>query len=685
MNSVLILLLTFLLLAGSYCWGSLVSQLLKSKQQTDLPALFYIPIGIAAFLTFSGYLMAINFAKIWLLILWHIAGLLTEVFFNFHHYLATFSKISKNISVVCQNFFIITLTSIFGLGIVSTRVFQTIDDFPTYLYFARKIADTGGLNESFNSTRIASYCATSLYQAIFYKLTGSQSVFAFDGLFAIIALVLFIIGVCTLLRIHFLWKLFFSVVIVIGSSSTYSFNLSPWFITIYLSLALFVMLYLHATEKLKVPTWKFTLLFSVILAALYAVRPPNAIAPGVALLIYLIVMKRLSALSISASLAGIIFLCGGWSIASFRAFSSIGFPFPGNANPSYGSIIGKSDDSNFLSTLFASLQIHNQLIILLFVLGAITYFIMSKKFNLSAVLLSLLIGSLMTIAGLVVVLKGFDPWMISRYFAPTTFSLGIASSVVLLEVMSSRSGSVGEKKPLSSRLLNLKQPSTFLFNNILYIIVFTLIAMTTMSYQQALGTPTTSHPLLSVNYSSTYRNGMSLFKSGFVSFSKPAIDQLDPFKKVFVKLNDSIPNGSNVLAAVETPELLTMDKFNVQVLGWPGNGSPSPGAPFDSGPTAFMGYLKHLGFQYLLVETPKVSYGLYSYSQMTGGLSSSFPNYSLASHWEVKWSELVMQILQSNNTRYKILNGYALISTSWFLNTNQSSSSRVRDANSFIN
>ena len=60
-------------------------------------------------------------------------------------------------------------------------MFNNYDDWPSYMYFARKIIVTGGMLDPFNNRRVTSYGGGSVYQAIYVKLFGNQGIFAFDN------------------------------------------------------------------------------------------------------------------------------------------------------------------------------------------------------------------------------------------------------------------------------------------------------------------------------------------------------------------------------------------------------------------------------------------------------------------------------------------------------------------------
>ena len=186
MNGPAVLALTLLLVLGSLGWGQLaLSRLLRRE---EVRSYLFLPVGMSLTLFLGGLLTALNSCSMWLLLLWHVAGLLLLILRGIRQSL--FSRAFLNIKSWLFPTIIGVTTTLCALGITASRTLQRMDDFPAYLYLAQKLVVTGGLIDPFNNRRILSYGGATLYQALYLKFTGTQGVFAFDNVLAPLAVVI---------------------------------------------------------------------------------------------------------------------------------------------------------------------------------------------------------------------------------------------------------------------------------------------------------------------------------------------------------------------------------------------------------------------------------------------------------------------------------------------------------------
>jgi hypothetical protein len=97
-----------------------------------------------------------------------------------------------------------------------------------------------------------------------------------------------------------------------------------------------------------------------------------------------------------------------------------------------------------------------------------------------------------------------------------------------------------------------------------------------------------------------------------VDGTTPMADRFRPWEADYRSVNRLIPDGSRVLAAVDLPGLLDMGRFRLATLDFAGAVSPPPHLPFVAGPAPTVAYLRTLGYDYIVAESPGIS-GIYFY------------------------------------------------------------------------
>ena len=114
-------------------------------------------------------------------------------------------------------------------------------------------------------------------------------------------------------------------------------------------------------------------------------------------------------------------------------------------------------------------------------------------------------------------------------------------------------------------------------------------------------------------------------------------------------MNAAIPRGAKVLSAVEYPALWDFSRFQFSTLDIAGAVSPPPHMPYFQGAAAKVAYLRHLGFDYIVTESP-VKTDLYGGWQEFLS-STSYYRKAYASYFG-DWQSTVTQL--ENDGRYGV-------------------------------
>ena len=692
MTSILLITFTCFLLAGSWAWGSLLQEVISRRfrmnRSAGLMPVVQIPLGIACFLFVSGWLVAFNLAWVWLLLLWHVLGILIRSK-KFLRHLAAYkiSKISTSKGNALFDSIAVVVLSIVGVGITATRMFNNYDDWPSYMYFARKLIVTGGMLDPFNNRRVTSYGGGSVYQAIYVKLFGNQGIFAFDNFFAAAALIILVTCILRKFNVHRLIVWLFALVTLVGTGAGFEFNLSPRYSLTLLTIAVLVIIW----ESLKSEfTHDYAIYIGLLVAALFTLRFQNVVLPIVALLSSLLFptmrrFKTLVLLFVTMALSLI-----GWAVALQRSSKTLLYPlFHGTAVPGWGVQPGSFSPSKYLSIIWQTVRFNNEfLILLLCLLGAIYMLRFAKQQSESVlVLLVAVIGALVQLAISVALFRGFDPWTISRYMGPSIFAVGIFAVIVLLVLDAQKNASVLGRDVLGSAKAFFKSP-LIVIDRRGYLVAAVIFSFAVcMGYQAPLNAKSVTNPLLSTEFKTTFQNFKWDFTNGInglkgYNFFTNGLASYDP---TFSAINGSIPKNASVLSAIETPSLLDMSKFTVSTIDWPGANSPAPGIPLSAGGPAVMGYLDRLGYGYVVVESPASSFNVYSSGDIKWGLSTNVYNYRFNSLALKSWVDGIGAVLSSNHYRVDFFNSFAVIHTGFLKDAGNTTTTFSADLKKYLN
>ena len=669
MNAMTILLLTALLLLGSFGWGSVFRILLcrsSGSKQIIIGNYQIIPIGFSLLTIFGGFLVALNWAFPFVLFVVLIIGTFIAVFLYRKSIISVlfWKDASSHLFLVAT----ILLSSILALGIVIGRSFQRLDDFPAYVYLAKKIVLTGGLIDPFNNRRVLSSGASTLYQSLFLRYTGTQSIFAFDNLFALLAIALLLFQFARHSGVSKLFTAFLCVALVAGTGTHIEFNLSPRFAITYLTIAVFMFMY--DNRKISPATWSMTYpaVLAVISAAIFSLRPMNALLPLSVCALVLVVVKGQRVKSLLAYAVVFIISIAGWALALLQSSGTFFYPLmSGTTSRSYSSDTLHWGAVQYFKSIWWTISYNNEflILVLIMILCSATWFVKSFERFPQKLLTFIVIGLIFETIGFSLFLKGHDPWMISRYLGPSFLAVGVIAVIALAQIdIGSRSMPSQSIRSITSAFV--RSPFNFLSSKIYVLLALVMIFVVCMGFQPI---PTNSsqkpetRPLFSTEFKGTYENFKTDLSSGFraLTSSSPISDPLSGLVPTFSEINKAIPRDSYVLSAVETPSLLDMNKFKVSTLDWPSQNSSAPGLNLNSSVESFISYLRSIGVQYLLVQSQDDPASMYNLDAAKRLTHTPWFSYRAMGSSIIKWDTLESDLLRDTGLKISTFGGYSLI------------------------
>jgi hypothetical protein len=117
------------------------------------------------------------------------------------------------------------------------------------------------------------------------------------------------------------------------------------------------------------------------------------------------------------------------------------------------------------------------------------------------------------------------------------------------------------------------------------------------------------------------------------------------------RLNALIPAGARVLAAVDQPALLDFSRYSFATLDIPGFVSPPPHMPYFRGAAPKVAYLRGLGYDYIVTQSPAVV-GLYYQAQWVNELRLQGYFFRAWAPYFLDWQQSMDQLEAS--PRYQI-------------------------------
>ena len=664
------ILITVILILGSYGWGAFTSSRIRSYSNSNFKLQGYlnVPIGFSILSVISGFLLACQIAYPMVLLLISSAGIPLGILVN-NSLLRDFT-FSKLVSIAKTRWLQVVLimgTVLDGLGVTSTRLFQRFDDLPAYVYLANKVAVTGTMIDPFNNRRVLSYGSSTVFQSLFVKYAGVQSIFSFDSFFALTALVILVYQVLNHFHVPKSFSLFLVIGLIAGNGIHVEFNLSPRIIITYLSLAIAIFLFDNRSTINDVNALSFGGILGLILSALFCLRPENVITPLIASCLFMLISKKRIKL-VLCSFATVFICCAGWAVALYESSQTWIYPlFSGTTSKSYNADTIYWGIGKFCKAFLMTIGYNNELLILtLFLAGAIICLFVSRfERETSRLLLFISAGLLVESVGFSVFLKGHDPWMISRYLGPSFTAVGIFA-IVLLSAIDAHGSAHLNSGIRNSVASFVRHPFDYLTSKLYLILATVMVFVVCMGYQSLAthgsSTPQT-RPLFSTEFAGTYNNLKTDLSSGFkiLTGSVKVADPLSPLIPTFAEINNAIPRGSFVLSAVQTPSLLDVTKFKVSTLDWPSQNSPAPGLNLNSSVDAVLKYLRSIGVEYLLVQSPDDPNSMYNLNAAKRLANTPWFSYRAMGSSIVKWDNIESAVLADTALKISTFGNYSLI------------------------
>ena len=449
-----------------------------------------------------------------------------------------------------------------GLGVLAlgntldSGILNIFDDDSAYIYFARRLLTTGGLVDPFNFRRLTGYGGSSLYQSLFYQLSGSASLRGFEFTFASLLLVAVTVG--TLRR---RWVI--PGTILVGSAIVLGFglgpvsNLSPECSVAALSLGVFQLLtrVRHGAHPLLYVS------IGLMVGAIASLRLTYLVSVGVAGVLVIAAVygwRGVRPLVIAGGVS--VVCCVGWALALYRSSGTLLYPlFAGNANPTWPSggdpaISGLSPHLRLFAHAFDSSAIG--FVALVAVAVAVVLLVAGGR---PGPLLALLAAGFGTLVQLLVFTYAFSALTligIVRYEAPSTLATGLLAIGLFWPERLPTGTPHRVLRP--ARLARLPVWAGSVGAVVFPVALVALIA-----------------DVSPAAYAHTADRYARLGGSALVSGKGPP-DRYVYDRPEYRRINADIPPGSAVLAAVDYPALLDPTRYRFATLDIAGAAPPLP-------------------------------------------------------------------------------------------------------------
>jgi len=634
--------LVALLLVGSAGWGSACVSVLRrlgwGEARTVLRPPLQLALGIAVFLAVGGFLVAVDAAWFWVLLGWHVAGVVLA-----GARLSTLARTGglprlppalSSAATVAAAAFVGLLSLGVGIGFA---VNNPNDDDPAYIYFAQRLLHTGGLVDPFNFRRVTSYGGSTLYQSLFLRVTGVDSLRGFEYCFA--ALVLVAVAVGTLER---RWLPLGTVLIGAGLFVGYAVgpvrNLSATFSVAVLALSAWQLLG-HVRPAPEADQPLLYVVLGLDLAALASLRFYFVIPVGFAVVAALYVVRRGAwvrplGVVIGTGVVGLV----GWAAASWRAsgtpfFAVAGGNFvtsvPNGGNPLLHGV------GTYARLFWAAFRYDGVgLVAVAAVVVGVGHLLASRQRARPMVVLVFAgLGCLLELAVLTYLFSGSDVNDRVRFEAPATLACGLLL-IDALWPLRRRAGQPAAAAPARAGGGGLPwarlAPAA------------TLVLLLAVVGELFGGNGTTVRQAVASDSRAGYR-----VLTGRAGFHDPyAADEA-----AYRQLDAMVPHGARLLVAVNQPALLDYGTYSFATLDVPGYTSPPPHLPLFSGAQDQVSYLRRLGFDYIVAESPN-AIGFYGEGQWLNEIRVQGYYYRAWAVYFLNWDQTVRTL--ETDRRYQV-------------------------------
>ena len=650
-DAVKFLALLALLFVGSAGWGAAAVWVLHRtgwKSTADqLGHPLQLVLGMALFMAVGGILVAFDSAELVFLVAWHVAGvaLFGWRLSRTRRHRSSLPPRELLAVVTTVAVWIVLVLSSIGLAI-GYAYYNPNDDDAAYVYLAKRLLSTGGLIDPFNARRMTSYGGATLYHALFLGVTGNSSLRGFEFTFAVLLLILVTVGTVRR-RWLALGTLLIGVGILFGDAIGPVQNLSPTLSASAVSLAAYQLLSkvprTSSSERSDEPA--LYIVIGVVVGAILALRFYYVFSVAIAALIALVLARRRH--SVRA-----ILLCGGatlvsvsgWAVALYRSSRTPLFPlFKGNYNSAYPLGPGplSAGIGAYAHRLWAEFNGYwvGWVALLSIAIGVGALIVGIPDRQSMAVLVAAGIGCLAQMVVFSFIFSGFATIEIDRFEGPSTLACGLFA-VNALWPMRERIRRPAPRddhqwvghptwRVRARALVPRVAPWRPLASGPAILV---LLAGTT--YVIFGGSP----HFYWHNVDFNTRQGLEVLKGegGFT-------DRYASLRSEYHRINEAIPRGAKVFAAVDDPSLLSFSRYEFVTLDEPGAVSPPPHMPFFNGAQAKVTYLRRLGFQYIVASSPSAP-GSYQRRSEERNLHSPNYNYRKDAPYYLDWLSSVASL-----------------------------------------
>ncbi len=660
--------ITLILILGCLCWGRLSIQFLENVATSPytIPRALELPVGFSLVTFCWGWLLAAHLAYAPILVLWLVLGISVDCLKNRRAILLRQKPVQSAVLLSLAAFVVVAIST----GKIGLSVFNYIDDWPSYVYLAHRLNVTGTLIDPFNNRRLVSFGASTAFQSLYLKYSGTQSLWGFDYLFGSIAMLLVLRGRLRLTTSALIFSAVLSVLSLVGTAAGPETNLSPRLVIAVLTFSVFYLLQDSFTTVTRL-TPHTVVASSLMTSAIFALRPESALPCAIALLALILrthySITREVLLAITVGIVGL----SGWSMALYESSKTILFPiFQGTGNGKWGLDQSHWGLLHYLRIAWEVLCWNDgfDVLFLALIIALSMSALRGTGIKSSQAQLIAVMSVVLCVPVFVLLMKGLDPWMISRYLAPTTLGLGIyvitnvASPILVRRARPERGAG-------SSRVDML---TDWTWKNLHVFLALPLILVLFMGYQ-SLTEQVVNKPLLSVDFRTTGSTFISYFFNG-ISPRKIQLNFSDPERAIMSTLrvvNSQIPQGSNVLSAIETPNLLDLNKFKVETLDWPTSQNVKLMAPFNQTPKTVLSSLQRDGINFVLAQSPNFIFplertiGLNFYSPTWASIAatSRIENSRAIGSSVLSWDNELKKILSDRQVKFRFIGPLVLIDT----------------------
>jgi hypothetical protein len=645
-----------LLFLGAGGWGTAAVAVLRrigwERARDEIGPPLQLVLGVSLFLAVGGVLVAADLARFDVLVAWHVVGvvlLVTRV-----GVVARYLKALKLRSVLFGLVAAVVgvVLTLISLGIaIGTPFYNVFDDDAAYVYLAKRLLSTGGLIDPFNARRMTSYGGATLYQSLFLHSFGNSSLRGFEFTFASLLLVIVTVG-STKRRWFALGTLVIGLGIFLGHGIGPVQNLSPTLSAAALSLGAYQLLAKVRTSTEADQPWLYAVI-GVVLGGILALRFYYLISAVIAAVITIIVargMRSFRPIIITGVFA--VASVSGWAVALYRSSKTPLFPLlEGNYNPSYpvGPNPFKSGLGSYAHQIWGVLNGYDVgwliLACLAIALGALVTGRGDRQSM--VVLLAVAIGCTAQMFIFTVIFSGFAAIEIDRFEAPSTLACGLFA-VSALWPRRDPSAASPWAIPLrrGGHSASGAAPWRQLAPGALTLVL--LLGLGTLMFGGTLGVVWRS--------STTHvRLGVQVLR-GTTGFA----DRYRSFRPEYNHLNEAIPKGAKVLAAVDYPTLLSFSRYQFATLDLVGTASPAPHMPYFKGAAVKVNYLRHLGYDYIVADS-ETQRGLYQFGPWEADLHSPRYNYRAWAPYFLDWMSTVTTLEHDGHYPVKYFGSLALI------------------------